>query len=388
VETCGTNGGNPSEPWEVSADLLIPFETEETKPMKIIETKEILIQDLKHHPKNHDIYGKWEDVSDLEQSLTGYGQTRPIIVNKNLEILSGNRRLIAAKNIGMLTLACEIREFDNEVFELEFLLIENIQRAKNTEQKVREGQIWKEIETSRAKERQRRNKNETQITQGAVRDILAEKVGLGSGYNFQKAEKIVIEIDKLLNNGEAKKAEDLREALNKSVNRGTELLKEWEQKSTSVDLIDDDSEIVDDTVKEEDFFEKIKSQQKAEMNTISAMAPSKDTLKQYRFISKSSVWGYNGAEKVELKPDTIVEICNDESVSQALVYPIEMKDARFFIDRVNLCLISDLEIIEGIWRDRMSLSLASNPTPRTEAQFYCCTSLTDNQNLDFSKRRL
>jgi ParB/RepB/Spo0J family partition protein len=376
VETVGDR--SRSEPWQVQADWLIPFEineeNEETK-MRIIETKFINITELKHHPKNHFIYGENEDISDLIESLEQFGQTRPIIVNKNNEILSGNRRTLSAKAIGMTLLECEVREFETLEEELEFLLIENVQRAKSTEQKVREAQLWKDIESAKAKARQKGKKVKAEET-GTTRDAVAKRVGLGSGYNYQKAEKIVNAIDEFIKNGESFKANSLRESLNKSVNKATELL---ESLTTPV---------IEETIPEQPN----ETTEKTEAITTPVQKENQihHNPNQYIFVGKASIWGINNGERIELKPNTIVHLSasDTDNPTQAIVFCPDNPDARFYVERIHLSLDSNLEVIEGLWRDRMSLALAGNPTPRTESQFLRCHELSDSQNLELSKNGL
>ncbi|GEM_PF-4176070 len=383
-----------SEPWDISADLLIPFETfekTENNAMKIVETKFINITELYHHPKNHFIYGKEEDISDLIESLTTFGQTRPIIVNQNNEILSGNRRFQTAKAIGMTMMECEVREFDSHEGELEFLLIENVQRAKNTEQKVREAQLWKDIESAKAKKRQStKGKDKDKSEFGTTRDVVAKKVGLGSGYNYQKAEKVVNAIDQFERSGDTGKVSALRDSLNKSVNRAIELLNEFnDPQPNSVTLINET--IYDDGVEPEEFIKEIKSiEEKAEEAPPAQIENQiNSNPNQYRFVGKASVWGINDGNKIELKPDSIVIISSADTNdnSQAIVV-IPGDDTRFYIERTQLCLDSSKEEVEGIWRDRISLALANNPSPRIEAQFIRCHELTDFANLELSKKRM
>jgi ParB family chromosome partitioning protein len=43
----------------------------------------------------------------------------------------------------------EVREFENELAELEALLLENASRFKTTEQKVREALMWRSLESQK-----------------------------------------------------------------------------------------------------------------------------------------------------------------------------------------------------------------------------------------------
>ncbi len=132
-------------------------------------------------------------------------------------------------------------------------MLENVERNKSNEQKIREGIAWEEIEKSKAKKRQQlgaiatneklgRNFDRTQrenfpvdalckasskeALKGQTRDKVAQMVGLGSGRNYSKAKKVVTKIDNLTQSGNMESALNLRNALNqKSVDAAIKLLK-------------------------------------------------------------------------------------------------------------------------------------------------------------------
>ncbi len=137
----------------------------------------------------------------------------------------------------------ETREFPDELAELEALLLENASRLKSTEQKVREGEAWSHIERHRAKQRQQQaaaatnqklgrtsektlQENFPEASKGQTRDALAHRVGLGSGRTYQKAAKVVTQIDEDTNLGHLEVAQVLRKVLNEqSVDAAHALLK-------------------------------------------------------------------------------------------------------------------------------------------------------------------
>jgi len=124
-------------------------------------------------------------------------------------IISGHRRWLAAKELGLESLFVEVREFADETAELEAILLENASREKTTEQKVREAEAWKEIEVAKAKLRKIAAQNnqagravpeifpELLTAKGEARDAIANRVGLGSGRTYDKASAVVQEIDML-----------------------------------------------------------------------------------------------------------------------------------------------------------------------------------------------
>lgn len=84
-----------------------------------------------------------DDVADLSRSIIEHGLFNPIIVRakeeSKYEIVAGNRRFIACKNLGYKKIACNVIELDDKgAFEVS--LIENIQRK--TLHQVEEGQAF------------------------------------------------------------------------------------------------------------------------------------------------------------------------------------------------------------------------------------------------------
>jgi ParB family chromosome partitioning protein len=69
------------------------------------------------------------ETKDLENSIIEHGLLQPIIIrtlSDRFEIVSGNRRYIACKNLGLRKIICHIVELDDKTA-FEVLLTENIQ---------------------------------------------------------------------------------------------------------------------------------------------------------------------------------------------------------------------------------------------------------------------
>ena len=108
---------------------------------------------LKPHPRNITIYGE-ETLDDLIEQIQTSGWIKPIVVTRKHHIISGHRRWKAALALNFPTVPIEYRDFPDETAELEALLLENATRSKTIEQKVREAEVWKEIEQAKARTRQ------------------------------------------------------------------------------------------------------------------------------------------------------------------------------------------------------------------------------------------
>ncbi len=206
--------------------------------------------ELKPHPANPRIYGENEDLSDLIELIPEFGIQRRLIVNIYGEIISGNRRNKTALVLKLPTVPIEVRAFKSPAEEKQLLLSENATRTKTVFQKVREGQTWQESETELAKARKRATQNNNsagadkenfpgQGAKGQSRDIIAKRVGLGSGRNYQKALKVVEEIDRLVEIGKTDLAEALKKILNEaSIDAANKILKQTEpQKEKLLDMI-------------------------------------------------------------------------------------------------------------------------------------------------------
>ncbi len=83
---------------------------------------------------------------------------------------------------------------------------ENENRGKTPEQQIREGMTWEPIETEKAKKRAivahtteiyTAKKNFTGLENGTVRDIIARRVGLGSGVTYERSSSYERQPDRL-----------------------------------------------------------------------------------------------------------------------------------------------------------------------------------------------
>jgi site-specific DNA-methyltransferase (adenine-specific) len=129
---------------------------------------------------------------------------KPLTINKNGVVISGHRRYQVALLLGWPKVPVIIETFTSPEAEMERLLRENENRGKTPEQQIREGMTWEPIERTKANDRQRSGVNlqENFPEGGQSRDIIARRVGLGSGKNYEKGKAVVIRIDKELGNSD------------------------------------------------------------------------------------------------------------------------------------------------------------------------------------------
>ncbi|WP_435180429.1 DNA methyltransferase [Halorussus sp. AFM4] len=156
-------------------------------------------ESLEPHPKNEEIYGDRELESDEDspflESIRENGVLTPIIVDQNDQIISGHRRVEAAKQVGLETVPVKVREFESDLTRLELLIHSNRQRSKTVSQKLREAETLEQVERRRAKERQGTRTDTSRSSEqedegGLTRDKVAEKVGFGSGTTYHRAKTV------------------------------------------------------------------------------------------------------------------------------------------------------------------------------------------------------
>lgn len=188
---------------------------------------EMKVADLRPHPKNEEIYGMDEDISDLVGKIKKSGRVHTMTVNSKGVVLAGHRRLKACIELGIETVKAEIVDFDTPEEEVEFIVLDNHQREKTVEQKAREARTLKEVESRLAEIRRRVTQNNNtakklaevpnsahQDSQGKSRDIVAKNVGLRSGHEVDRAITAVNKIEELRKSGRVEDAELIRGVLN------------------------------------------------------------------------------------------------------------------------------------------------------------------------------
>jgi ParB family chromosome partitioning protein len=78
------------------------------------------------------------DIEALAESLKLFGQINPIVITQKNVLISGQRRLEAARALGWRTVNVVIQEFPDALSKLEYEVEENIQRRDFTPQEVAE----------------------------------------------------------------------------------------------------------------------------------------------------------------------------------------------------------------------------------------------------------
>ena len=165
----------------------------------------IAVDLLDIHPLNTSIYGEEEDLALLANTINATGWIEPLLITPRVgryRVISGNSRLKVCRKLEIKEVYCDVKIFVSEAEEIKALLAGNVAREKSIEQKVREGWLWEKIEREEARERQKTSKNLPENFPGGkgdVRDIVAKRVGLGSGKTYEHAAAAVKELDESKN---------------------------------------------------------------------------------------------------------------------------------------------------------------------------------------------
>lgn len=243
-----------------------------------MNTMEMKVSDLKPHPKNEEIYGANEDVSDLVQKIKKSGRVHTMTVNSKGVVLAGHRRLKACLELGIETVNVEVADFDTPEEEIEFIVLDNYQREKTVEQKAKEARVLKEVETKLAEIRRRSTQNNKtakklaevpnsahQDNQGKSRDIVAQNVGLRSGHEVDRAITAVNKIDELKKAGRVEDAELIRGVLN---NRSVSAAEELARNIDIVEIPKEDKQLIQSGKKSSySYVEQAKQKQRPKEET-------------------------------------------------------------------------------------------------------------------------
>lgn len=162
------------------------------------------VEDLTIHPKNAEVYGdeKDDDVSDLVSDMLtgGFDRSNPVTVKTDGTVVKGNRRVRAARQVGIEEIpACE-REYDSFADEMWDLVTDNITHRERTDvDKWREVQVLKPIIESRNEEtrlsnlKQNEESRSGQLTTsggGKTREELGDMAGM-SGRTYSRLDKVM-----------------------------------------------------------------------------------------------------------------------------------------------------------------------------------------------------
>jgi len=143
---------------------------------------EALVCNLNHHPKNSEIYSL-SNIEDLVTSIGTVGLLTPLVIDKSNQVISGNRRLAAIRQLGWEKVAVEVADVADEDV-VSILIHHNKFRTKQTREILNE---YRALEKIHGKGQGRRTDLDTSGTfdpkspKGeTTRDIVSKMIGLSS----------------------------------------------------------------------------------------------------------------------------------------------------------------------------------------------------------------
>ncbi|WP_395733395.1 ParB N-terminal domain-containing protein [Prosthecobacter sp.] len=204
-----------------SIDVSVTAAEASTKAEEILQ---IDITLLKPNPINVEIYGEEPVDQDLVSSLQDNGFQEPLIATPAKTLVAGHRRLKAAKKLGLSHVPVIIRAYESELKSQAALLESNRQRPKTNEMLGNEARLRMQIEEQLAKQRQqsgaqRKNDPKASLANGSSRDKTGDAIGK-SGVTAKHLVETVNAISALSKNGKTEEVQQIRAALNKSINSG------------------------------------------------------------------------------------------------------------------------------------------------------------------------
>jgi site-specific DNA-methyltransferase (adenine-specific) len=140
------------------------------------------VKNLTHHPKNSEIYNL-SNIQDLVDSIGSVGLLTPLVIDKSNQVISGNRRLAAIKQLGWKSVEVEVADLGDEDV-VTILIHHNKHRTKQMREILNE---YRALEKIHGKGQGRRTDLDTSGTfdpkspKGVTtRDIVSKMIGLSS----------------------------------------------------------------------------------------------------------------------------------------------------------------------------------------------------------------
>ena len=166
--------------------------------------QQINIGDLRSHPRNNEFFDdmtgeKW---AEFLESIRTSGVIEPIVVTTDMVIVSGHQRVRACKELGIETVMCEIKAYNDEDSIIKDLLETNIRQRGDVGGSAKKvGLRIKELE------RLYGIHNGNQLSNNCKAEIkqsnLAEKLGMSMQtlQNYKKITEMIPELEELVDTG-------------------------------------------------------------------------------------------------------------------------------------------------------------------------------------------
>lgn len=135
------------------------------------------------------------DLKELSDDIAKNGLINPPVVTPDFELIAGERRLEAMKKLGYKQIEVRIMKVEDAEHKLNLEINENENRKDfNKSERIEYARQLERIERVKAKERMAQG-TENFPEVGETRDLVAEKMGIGSGKQYEKEKYIADNAD-------------------------------------------------------------------------------------------------------------------------------------------------------------------------------------------------
>lgn len=166
--------------------------------------QQLNINELKPHSRNNEFFDDmtgdaWEA---FKESIKTSGIIEPIVVTKDMIIVSGHQRVRAAKELGISTVMVDIRKYENDEQVLKDLIETNIrQRGVGNPNPIKLGRCIKELEKIYGVREGRPEKlpKVSAVTQEQLSDMIG--ISVDTLQNYKKLTELIPELEDLVETG-------------------------------------------------------------------------------------------------------------------------------------------------------------------------------------------
>lgn len=154
-----------------------------------MKTIKIKLSQLTQHPEHKRMY-MFKNIEELANSIKTIGLLEPIITNKRHQVISGWRRVLATKFLGLETILAIVRDDIPPAEEIRFIIDFNKQRIKSMMEKLNEIQRLQKLWGKKQGERTDKNPKLSNEEKKHTNERIAKAIGISTG-NLYKIRTIV-----------------------------------------------------------------------------------------------------------------------------------------------------------------------------------------------------
>ena len=168
--------------------------------------QQLNINERKPHPRNNEFFDDmtgdaWEA---FKESIKTSGIIEPIVVTKDMIIVSGHQRVRAAKELGLSTVIVDIRKYENDDKVLKDLIETNIrQRGIGNPNPIKLGRCIKELEriygVEHGGDRKTSNPKLSDLNQSDIAEMIG--ISVDTLNNYKKLTELIPELEDLVETG-------------------------------------------------------------------------------------------------------------------------------------------------------------------------------------------